>query len=77
MKEIVESEESRNRLLLDKRALAARYVVGIRTIENWLAFGIIFGHLDSGRVMFDPVDCDNRIISHSQKHQQQRKEDKR
>ena len=77
MKRIVEYKEGFSRLLLDKHGLAARYRVGIRTVENWLAFEIIRGRLECGKVIFDASDCDSRIVCYSQNTQQQRKEGKR
>jgi hypothetical protein len=52
---------------IEKPSLADRYLVGIRTIENWLAREVICGSLESGKVMFDPEECDRRLFAVSQK----------
>ena len=44
--------------------LAARYSVGIRTIENWQCAGIIRAGFEQGRAVFDIADCDERLLSH-------------
>jgi hypothetical protein len=42
--------------------LAARYLVGIRTIEFWLGDGIILGTRHGKRILFDVGDCDRRLL---------------
>ena len=46
----------------DKRGLAARYLVGIRTIELWNRDGIILGTRHGKRIIFDVGDCDRRLL---------------
>lgn len=47
-----------------KGLLAARYAVGIRTIENWQYAGIIRAGLERGQAVFDVADCDERLLNH-------------
>lgn len=47
-----------------KVILAARYAVGIRTIENWQRVGIIRAGFEQRRAMFDVADCDERLLSY-------------
>jgi len=46
----------------DKRGLAARYMVGIRTVEAWNGDGIIIGTRHGKRLIFDVGDCDRRLL---------------
>jgi hypothetical protein len=46
----------------DKRGLAERYMVGVRTIEEWHGTGIIHGTRDGKRIFFDIGDCDRRLL---------------
>ena len=46
-----------------KREMAKRYQVGIRTIENWHARGIIHGGPQSGEILFEVADCDKRLLT--------------
>lgn len=67
--EIVKAaRETANSAALCRRAtkieLAARYSVGIRTIENWQCAGIIRAGFEQGRAVFDIADCDERLLSH-------------
>ena len=50
------------RITTDKRGLAARYLVGIRTIEVWNRDGIILGTRHVKRIIFDVGDCDRRLL---------------
>lgn len=50
------------RITTDKRGLAARYLVGIRTIEVWNRDGIILGTRHGKRILFDVGDCDRRLL---------------
>ena len=45
----------------DKRGLAERYMVGVRTIEEWHGSGIIRGTRQGKRIYFDVGDCDSRL----------------
>lgn len=45
----------------DKRGLAERYMVGVRTIEEWHGIGIIHGMRQGKRIFFDVGDCDRRL----------------
>jgi hypothetical protein len=45
----------------DKRGLAERYMVGVRTIEEWHGIGIIHGTRQGKRIFFDVGDCDRRL----------------
>jgi len=45
----------------DKRGLAERYMVGVRTIEEWHGTGIIHGTRHGKRIFFDVGDCDSRL----------------
>lgn len=47
-----------------KIALASRYGVGIRTIENWQYAGIIRAGFEQGQAVFDIADCDERLLSY-------------
>ena len=49
------------RITTDKRGLAARYRVGIRTVEAWKGYGIIIGTRHGKRIIFDVGDCDSRL----------------
>ncbi len=51
------------RITTDKRGLAARYRVGIRTIEAWKGDGIIIGTRHGKRIIFDVGDCDRRLLT--------------
>ena len=42
----------------DKRGLAERYMVGVRTIEEWHGSGVIHGTRQGKRIFFDVGDCD-------------------
>jgi hypothetical protein len=50
------------RITTDKRGLAARYLVGIRTIEVWNRDGVILGTRHGKRIIFDVGDCDRRLL---------------
>lgn len=45
----------------DKFGIAAHYGVGVRTIENWLARGIISGQRKGKKLEFDIEECDRRL----------------
>lgn len=45
----------------DKRGLAERYMVGVRTIEEWHGSGVIHGTRQGKRIFFDVGDCDRRL----------------
>lgn len=45
-----------------KVILAARYGVGIRTIENWHYARIIRAGFEQGQAVFDVADCDERLL---------------
>ena len=47
-----------------KVVLAARYGVGIRTIENWHYSGIIRAGFEQRQAVFDVADCDDRLLSY-------------
>ena len=49
----------------DKRALAAHYGVGVRTIENWYYARIIVGQINGRKLEFDVADCSRRLLSHA------------
>ncbi|ODU24867.1 MAG: hypothetical protein ABS95_01365 [Verrucomicrobia bacterium SCN 57-15] len=49
-----------------KVVLAARYGVGIRTIENWQYAGIIRAGSEQGHAVFDVADCDDRLLSYQE-----------
>jgi hypothetical protein len=51
--------------LVQKPALANRYQVGFRTLENWQASGIIVGKMERHKWWFDVQDCDRRLFLHS------------
>lgn len=51
---------------VDKRSLARRYQVGIRTVENWQSRGIIRAGREHGEAVFDVLDCDNRLLIYRQ-----------
>ena len=55
----IESESSP--VTADKRGLAERYMVGVRTIEEWHGTGIIHGTRQGKRIYFDVGDCDSRL----------------
>jgi hypothetical protein len=50
---------------VDKPGLAARYVVGIRTVENWQEAEIILGQMEKHKWTFDVQECDLRLFEHS------------
>ncbi len=47
---------------VDKRGLADRYMVGVRTVEAWQGDGIILGTRLGKRILFDVGDCDRRLL---------------
>ena len=49
----------------NKLGIAARYGVGVRTIENWLARGIIQGRMERGEILMAIEDCDARLMQYS------------
>jgi len=51
---------------MEKHMLASRYLVGVRTVENWQARRIIEGRMQGRKWMFDVEDCDRRLFNHSQ-----------
>lgn len=51
---------------ISKVLLAARYGVGIRTIENWQYAGIIPAGRERGQAVFDVADCDERLLSYKE-----------
>ena len=46
---------------VDKSGLAARYLVGVRTIEKWQAAGIIDGERKGLRNYYEVAQCDGRL----------------
>jgi len=52
-------------LELNKRALAARYSVGVRTVENWQAMRLIPARWVQGEWIFDADECDRRLLAHT------------
>lgn len=54
----------RNAGRIGKRELAKRYLVGVRTIENWHARGLIHGGPQRGKVLFEVADCDERLLAY-------------
>ena len=56
------SEPGTTRATADKRGLAERYMVGVRTIEEWHGSGIIRGMRQGKRIFFDVGDCDRRLL---------------
>jgi hypothetical protein len=65
MKTIELTEEAKVSGRVDKASLADRYLVGLRTLENWQASGIISGILEKNRWTFDAQDCDDRLFRHT------------
>lgn len=51
----------------NKRELALRYQVGVRTIENWLSWGIIHGTFERGELIMDASQCDEALMRYSRK----------
>jgi hypothetical protein len=49
----------------NKPGIAARYGVGVRTIETWLAWGIIQGRMERGEILMAIEDCDARLMQYS------------
>lgn len=49
------------RVTVDKRGLAERYMVGIRTIKEWHGSGIIHGTRQGKRIVFNVGDCDRHL----------------
>lgn len=58
--ETLRSDVSRD--TTDKAGLADRYMVGVRTIEEWHGIGIIRGTRQGKRIFFDVGDCDRRLL---------------
>ena len=52
-------------LRTNKPGIAARYGVGVRTIESWLAWGIIQGRMERGEILMAIEDCDARLLQYS------------
>jgi hypothetical protein len=59
-----EEEAGQARPETNKSGLAARYQVGIRTIENWLAWEIIPGRMERGEIVADVAECDRRLMEY-------------
>jgi hypothetical protein len=57
--EILRSDVSRD--TTDKAGLADRYMVCVRTIEEWHGTGIIHGTRQGKQIFFDVGDCDHRL----------------
>ena len=47
---------------VDKRGVADRYLIGIRTVEAWQSAKIIHGTRQGKRIFFDVGDCDRRLL---------------
>ena len=52
-------------LRTNKSGIAGHYGVGVRTIENWLAWGIIQGRMERGEILMAIEDCDARLLQYS------------
>ena len=63
-KRTAETDGNLNAAEANKQALADYFGVGVRTIENWLAWGIIVGRKDGRQLLMDVVDCDERLMRH-------------
>lgn len=48
----------------DKFGLAGHYSIGVRTVENWLAAGIIAGRKFGRKLEFDFAECDRRLMAY-------------
>jgi hypothetical protein len=48
----------------NKFGLAARYQVGVRTIENWLSWGILPGRMEHHKIVVDVAECDRRLMEY-------------
>lgn len=57
----IQELQSRQRSRSNKCEIAAHYDVGVRTIENWLARGIISGQRKGKKLEFDIEECDRRL----------------
>jgi len=66
MNELANDSVAGEKLCLQKSKaeLAAHYSVGLRTIEEWSARGIISGRRKGRALQFDVADCDRRITSY-------------
>ncbi|MDE3100590.1 MAG: hypothetical protein KGJ88_14065 [Verrucomicrobiota bacterium] len=62
--QITTAAEQEQWLRGDKLGLAAHYSTGVRTIENWLAAGLITGRKAGRKLEFDFIECDRRLMSH-------------
>lgn len=49
---------------LDKRGLADRYMISIRTVEEWQAQGLIRCTGRKRKNHYDPMECD-RLLMHT------------
>ena len=49
---------------IDKFGLSAYYQVGIRTLENWLARGVIAEAKKGTKLEFDLEECDHRLLAY-------------
>ena len=52
-------------LRTNKPGIAGHYGVGVRTIENWLVWGIIQGRMERGEILMAIQDCDARLMQYS------------
>ena len=52
----------------DKLGLASRYRIGKRTLEEWLAAGLIHPRRLTRKLLFDVRECDRRLFSHLPNH---------
>jgi hypothetical protein len=51
----------------NKTGIALRYKVGVRTIENWLRWGILSGRMERGEILMNIPDCDARLMQHKER----------
>ena len=64
MKNLEDNLVRSGRSRVEKAKLAKRYLVGVRTIENWQSWNIIRGSLEGGKTFFDPEECDRRLLAY-------------
>ena len=50
--------------LIDREGLAARYMVGLRTIHAWHDQGILQGKRRGLRLHYDVEECDRRLLAY-------------
>jgi hypothetical protein len=60
----------------NKFGLASHWKVGVRTIENWLSWGIIQGRMERGEILMHIPACDAQLMQYTAAQPQIKKKGK-